>query len=66
MGVAVPVTIFFLLDLRTWSQLLTIAVCTFLAWGIADLLAGIMERPRLRGRSPARAIEEEFARRAKD
>ena len=50
MGVAVPATLFFLLDLETGSQFFTIAATTFLCWGVADLLAGILEKPRLRGR----------------
>lgn len=66
MGVLVPVTLFFLLGLETLPQLFTIAASTFLSWGVADLLATILERPRLRDRSPARALGEEFERRSKD
>ena len=66
MGLVVPITIFFLLGLRSLTQLLTIAACTFLAWGVADLFARVLERPRLQDRSPKRAMEEEFDRRAKD
>ena len=66
MGVLVPLTIFFLLGLHTFSQLLTVAATTFLSWGVADLLARILERPRLRDRSPGRAFGEEFDRRTKD
>ena len=64
MGIAVPVIIFLLLGLDTLSQLFTIAACTFLSWGVADLLARILERPRLKGRTPARALGEEFDRRS--
>ena len=44
MGIAVPATIFFLLGLHTPSEFFTIAATTFLAWGLADLLASILER----------------------
>ncbi|HEV7570113.1 MAG TPA: hypothetical protein VGQ21_01325 [Thermoanaerobaculia bacterium] len=63
MGIAVPATIFFLLGLHTPSQFLTVAATTFLAWGIADLLASILERPRLENRSPGMAIKEDLERR---
>lgn len=66
MGIAVPLMIFFLLHLDSLSQLFTIAACTLLSWGAADLLAKILERPRLRDRSPGRALGEEFDRRAKE
>ena len=65
MGVAVPATLFFLLGLSTISQFLTVAATTFLSWGIADLLASILEKPRLRGRSARGVIDEEFGRRAR-
>jgi hypothetical protein len=63
MGIAVPLTLFFLLHLSTIPQLLTVATVTFLSWGIADLLSGILEKPRLKDRSPARAIREDLERR---
>jgi hypothetical protein len=63
MGIAVPATIFFLLHLHTPSQFFTIAATTFLAWGLADLLASILERPRLENRSPGMAIKEDLERR---
>ena len=63
MGIAVPATIFFLLGSRTPSQFFTIAATTFLAWGLADLLASILERPRLQNRSPGMAIKEDLERR---
>ena len=66
MGVVVPVTIFFLLGLETFSQFFTIAAATFLSWGVADLFARILEQPRLRDRTPRKAINEEFDRRAND
>jgi hypothetical protein len=66
MGIAIPVTLFFLLGLHTPSQLLTIAAATFCAWGISDLLATILERPRLKDRSPGRAIKEDWERRSKE
>jgi len=63
MGIAVPATIFFLLGLHTPSQFFTVAAITFLAWGLADLLASILERPRLENRSPGMAIKEDLERR---
>ena len=66
MGVIVPVTLFFLLRLRTPSQFFTVAATTFLSWGVAELLAAILEKPRLRDRSPRRALGEEFDRRSRD
>jgi hypothetical protein len=65
MGVLLPLTLFYLLGLRTIPQLLTIAAATFLAWGVADLLASILERPRLRDRSPSDAIRQDWERRVK-
>lgn len=66
MGVAVPVTLFLLLDLHSVSHLLTIAAVTFLSWGFGDLLASILEKPRLKDRSPGRAIREDWERRTKE
>jgi len=66
MGIAVPVTIFLLLHLNTLSELLTIAAVTFLSWGFGDLVASIMERPRLKDRSPGRALREDWERRSKE
>jgi hypothetical protein len=63
MGIAVPLAIFFLLDLSTVTEFFTIAATTFLSWGVADLFAAILERPRLKGRSPGVAIREEWERR---
>jgi len=63
MGVAVPLVIFFLLELKTPTQLLAIAATTFLAWGVADLFASILEKPRLKDRSPGKAIREDLQRR---
>jgi len=66
MGIAVPLTLFFLLHLNTIPQLLTVATVTFLSWGIADLLSGILEKPRLKDRSPAKAIREDLERRQQE
>jgi hypothetical protein len=66
MGVAVPLVIFFLLDLKTPTQLFGIAATTFLAWGAADLFASILEKPRLKDRTPGRAIREDLQRRQSD
>ncbi len=66
MGVAVPIMIFMLLRLQTLTQLFTIAVSTFLAWGVADLLATILEKPRLKDRSPGKALREDWDRRSNE
>jgi hypothetical protein len=66
MGIAVPVTLFLLLRLQTISNLLTISAVTFLSWGVADVIATILQRPRLQGRSPGRAIREDWERRSKE
>ncbi len=66
MGALLPIALFFLLDLQTLSQFFTIAASTLLAWGGADLLASILERPRLDDRSPGRAIREDWDRRHKE
>jgi len=63
MGIAVPVTIFLLLELDTFSQLFTIAAVTFTTWGVADLISSILERPRLKDRTPKRALRDEWERR---
>jgi hypothetical protein len=63
MGVILPITLFFLLGLHSISSLLTIAAASFLTWGVADLLASILEKPRLKGRSPTAAIREDMERR---
>ena len=66
MGIAIPITLFLLLGLHSSSQLFTIAASTFLAWGVADILATILERPRLQDRTPGRAFKEDWERRSKE
>jgi hypothetical protein len=66
MAFAVPITLFFLLDLHRLPQLFTIATVTFLAWGVADLLSTILEKPRLEDRSPGKALKEDWERRSKE
>lgn len=66
MGVAVPLVLFFLLHLERPTQFFTVAATTFLSWGVADLLASILERPRLRDRSPGKAFKEDWERRIED
>lgn len=65
MGVIVPITLFVLLRL-TPSELFTVFATTFLAWGVADLLSTILEKPRLRDRSPGKALREDWERRSKE
>jgi len=66
MGIGVPVMLFMLLRLQTFSNLFTIAAVTFISWGVADLLASILERPRLKDRTPGSALREDFEQRSKD
>lgn len=66
MGIAIPVALFLLLELHSAWQLFTLAATTFLAWGVADLLATILEKPRLQGRSPGKALKEDWDRRSKE
>ncbi|MEA2489000.1 MAG: hypothetical protein QOH21_792 [Acidobacteriota bacterium] len=66
MGVAVPITLFLLLGLHSISNLLTIATTTLLTWGAADFLATILEHPRLKDRSPGKALREDWERRSKE
>ena len=63
MAIGVPITLFLVLDLHTPSNFLAIAATTFCAWGIAEVLAKILERPRLRDRSPGKAMKEDWERR---
>jgi hypothetical protein len=64
MGIILPIALCLLLDLQTPSQFFTIAASTLLAWGVADLLASILEKPRLTNRTPGGAIREDWERRA--
>ena len=64
MGIILPIALFLLLSLQTPSQFFTIAASSFLAWGVADLLASILEKPRLTNRTPGGAISEDWERRA--
>ena len=66
MAIGVPITLFLLLRLHTVSNLFTIAAVSFLSWGVADLLASILERPRLKDRTPGRALREDIERRSQD
>lgn len=66
MGILVPITLFLLLRLQTLAQLFTVAATTLLTWGIADVLATILEKPRLEDRSPGKAIKEDWERRSKE
>jgi hypothetical protein len=66
MGLAVPISLFLLLRLHEPTELFTIVAVTFLAWGVADLLSGILEKPRLKDRSPGKALKEDWERRSKE
>jgi hypothetical protein len=63
MGIALPLTLCFLLALHTLPQFFTVAAATFLTWGVADLLASILEKPRLKDRTPGKALREDLERR---
>ena len=63
MGIGVPLTIFFLLDLHPVGQFFAVAAPTFVAWGLADFLSSILEKPRLENRSPGLALKEDLDRR---
>ncbi len=56
MGVIVPSILFFLLPLQSPRQILVVSVTCFLTWGVADLVALILSRPRLENRSPSDAL----------
>ena len=64
MGVLVPLALFFLLGLESFGQLFAIAATGFTAWGVADLFATILERPRLKDRSPGHALRQDLERRS--
>jgi hypothetical protein len=66
MGALLPATLFFLLHLKTLPQLFTVAAATFMSWGVAEVLAGILEKPRLKGRTATAAWREDIERRAED
>lgn len=66
MGVAVPIMLFLLLRLHEPSELFTLFAVTFLAWGVADAFARILEKPRLKDRSPGKALKEDWERRSKE
>jgi hypothetical protein len=65
MGIAVPLILFYLLNLENPRQLVTIAIVTFFSWGIADVCSEILIRPRLSGRSPKDALRD-WEQRKKD
>jgi hypothetical protein len=65
MGLIVPITLFLLLHLSL-TDAFTVFATTFLAWGVADLLSTILEKPRLRDRSPGKALREDWERRSKE
>ncbi len=66
MGIAVPAILFFFLELGTFGEFFTLSATCFLAWGLADLGAGILERPRLEGRTPGRVLKDVDVAQARD
>lgn len=65
MGIAVPLTLFFLLGLNV-TQGIAVAATTFLSWCVTEVMASILERPRLQDRSPQQAFREDLGRRAEE
>jgi len=57
MGVFLPLILFFLLDLRTLTEMFILSMSCFLTWGVADLVTSIISRPRLLDRSPSDALK---------
>ena len=66
MGVLLPVALFLLLGLTTYEQLFTLSASIVVSWGVVDFLAAILERPRLKDRSPQQALKEDWDRRSHD
>ncbi len=66
MGIALPLGLFYLLHLQTLGAFFTLSAAIFLTWGVADLLAAILERPRLQNRTPTGAFREDWERRQKE
>ncbi len=64
MGILLPVMLFMLLDLSSPAQFFTLSASLLLTWGVIDVLSGILERPRLKGRSPQQALKEDWERRS--
>ena len=64
MGILLPIALCLLLTPPLRTHFAIIAPATFLTWGVADLLATILERPRLQNRSATKAIGEEWDRRS--
>lgn len=58
MGIAVPLLLYFLLELETLNQFLTVSAVTFFAWGVADVASEIIVRPRLHDRNPRGALQD--------
>ena len=58
MGLALPTALFYLLDLHTVSQWVTLAASIFLTWGVTDLLSSLLSRPRLANRTPQQALHD--------
>jgi hypothetical protein len=58
MAVVVPLVLAYLLSVHTITDLLAIVATCLVGWGVADLVANILSRPRLRDRSPAKAIRQ--------
>ncbi|MEO8032798.1 MAG: hypothetical protein ABI837_00055 [Acidobacteriota bacterium] len=66
MGLLLPAALFFLLDLHSPTQFFTLSAALFTAWGVADVVAAILEKPRLDGRSARQAIREDWERRQRE
>lgn len=58
MGICVPGALFVLLPLQTSNQFFAVSAICFLCWGVADVLANILSRPRIENYTPGRALRE--------
>ena len=58
MGIVVPLSLWILLHLQSIGSVLIVAATCICGWAVAEVMASILERPRLKGSSPAAAIRE--------
>jgi hypothetical protein len=65
MGVFVPLTLFLFLGFDSINAFLILAVTTFCGWCLADVMANILSRPRLKDRTPSDALHNWEGRRVK-
>lgn len=66
MGVIVPVLLFVLLDLEGPGALGVLAVTCFAGWGVTDVVATVLARERIAGRSARGVVDNWEKRRAEE